>query len=227
MYILGRPGSVAGDIYEPLIQFWKEIQTEPQVVVDDYASQWDSLQRNLPEYFYSVRERFNHSPNPLDLNFLTRTCVNGIVRFNKKGEFNNSFHLSRKGMRPERFAKIVGTWHDVIQGVNFVCQDYQDTLSDARSGDLVYFDPPYANNNMRYTQNLDLKRFFAQLEMLNHKDVKWLFSFDGKRGNTDLSHPVPQDLYRRKLLVPSGRSALGKVLNGPNVQVHETLYLNY
>ena len=227
LYVLGRPRSLAGDIYEPLIQLWKAIQTEPQVVVDDYAYQWNLLQHNLPEYFYSVRERFNDNPNPLDLNFLTRTCVNGIVRFNKKGEFNNSFHLSRKGMRPDRFAKVVRTWHDVIQGVIFVCQDYQDTLSEAKVDDLVYFDPPYANNNMRYTQNLDLKRFFAQLEMLNRKGVKWLLSFDGKRGNTDLSHPVPQDLFRRKLLVPSGRSALGKVLNGPNVQVHETLYLNY
>ena len=45
-----------------------------------------------------------------------RTCVNGIVRFSKKGDFNNSFHLSRKGMLPPRFAKIVRDWSAHIQG---------------------------------------------------------------------------------------------------------------
>ena len=227
LYFAGRAGSVAGDIYEPLIQLWKTIQTAPHSLVDNYAQQWTTLQKDLPEYFYEVRDRFNQEPNPFDLNFLTRTCVNGIVRFNQKGEFNNSFHLSRKGMRPERFEKVVDAWHRVIQGVTFVCQDYEETLSGASGGDLVYLDPPYAGTNMRYTSGLELERFFRQLELLNRRDVKWMLSFDGRRGNTDLSHPVPEHLYKRKLLVPSGNSAIGKVLNGPIEQVHESLYLNY
>ena len=227
LYLIGRPGSVAGDIYDPLIRLWKMIQTDPKSVVDNYARQWAMLQENLPEYFYVVRDRFNQSPNPFDLNFLTRTCVNGIVRFNKKGEFNNSFHLSRKGMMPERFAMVIDAWCPVIQGVTFVCHDYEETLSGAARGDFVYLDPPYAKNNMRYISSLELPRFFRYLDVLNRRDVKWVLSFDGRRGDTDLSHPVPPQLYKRKLLVPSGNSALGKVLNGPIEQVHESLYLNY
>ena len=227
LYLVGRPGSVAGDIYEPLIELWKAVQTDPRSVVDDYTKQWNSLQRDLPDYYYAVRDRFNRNPNPFGLNFLIRTCVNGIIRFNHDGEFNNSFHLSRKGMRPERFAKAVEAWYKVIQGVVFVCQDYEETLSEAEEGDFVYFDPPYAGNNMRYTADLDLARFFRQLEVLNRRNVKWALSFDGRRGDTDLSHPVPQDLYKCKLLIPSGNSAIGKVLNGPIEQVHESLYLNY
>ena len=227
LYLFGRQGSTAGDVYKPLIQLWKAIQTEPQSVIQNYSQQWACLQRDLPEYYYSVRDRFNQSPNPFDLNFLTRTCVNGIIRFNRNGEFNNSFHLSRKGMRPERFAKVVEAWHQVIQGVTFVCQDYEETLSESREGDFVYFDPPYSKTNMRYTMSLDLKRFFRQLEALNQRGVKWILSFDGQRGTTDLSHPVPEHLYNRKLLIPSGNSAIGKVLNGPIEQVYESLYLNY
>lgn len=227
LYLAGRPGSVAGDIYEPLIKLWKAIQTDPQSVVDDYRKQWSLLQRDLPDYYYNVRVRFNRNPNALDLNFLVRTCVNGIIRFNHDGEFNNSFHLSRKGMRPERFAKVVAAWHKVIQGVTFVCQDYQETLAEVEEGDFVYFDPPYAGNNMRYTASLNLERFFRQLEALNQRNVKWALSFDGRRGDTDLSHPVPENLYKRKLLIPSGNSAIGKVLNGPIEQVYESLYLNY
>jgi DNA adenine methylase len=185
------------------------------------------LQKDLPNYYYEVRDRFNRKPNPFDLNFLVRTCVNGIIRFNHDGQFNNSFHLSRKGMQPERFAKVVEAWHEVIKGVTFVCQDYAQTVAEAEEGDFVYFDPPYAGNNMRYTSGLDLDRFFGQLEELNRRNVKWALSFDGRRGSTDLSHPVSKELYKRKFLLPSGNSAVGKVLNGPVEQVHESLYLNY
>ena len=227
LYLRARAGSVAGDIYEPLIALWKLVQTDPHSIVDDYTEQWNALQRDLPGYYYVVRDRFNGDPNPLDLNFLTRTSANGIVRFNRAGEFNNSFHLSRKGMQPERFSRIVGSWHDAIQDVTFVCQDYEQTISEARSGDFVYFDPPYAGNNMRYTQDLDLDRFFGHLEELNRRGVSWALSFDGTRGDVDLSYSVPEDIYKRRSLIPSGNSAVRKVLNGPIEPVHESLYLNY
>ena len=227
LYIAESPGSVASDIYEPLIDLWKTFQTNPQSVVNDYADQWDCLQRNLPGYFYEARERFNLNPNPLDLNFLVRTCVNGIIRFNRRGEFNNSFHLSRRGMMPERFAKVVQSWAPVLRDVTFKCQDYEDTLAEAQEGDFVYLDPPYAGNNARYTSDLDLDRFFTQLQILNRRNIKWGLSFDGRRGNTDLSHPVPEDLYQRKLLITNGNSPVGKVLNGPLELVRESLYLNY
>ncbi len=196
-------------------------------MVRDYERQWGRLQQALPEYFYGVRERFNRDQDPLDLSFLMRTCVNGIVRFNKEGEFNNSFHLSRKGMEPARFEGVVNTWAARLEGVEFFCQDYEATLAEARSSDFVYLDPPYAGNKQRYAQDLDLERFFATLEALNSREVKWAWSFDGRRGERDLSHPVPKELYRRHLFLSSGNSAVGKVLNGPIEKVKESLYLNY
>ena len=227
LYLLGKPGAVAGDIYNPLIELWMLIQSEPNTVIENYSNQWLCLQEESPDYYYNVRDRFNLNPNALDLNFLVRTCVNGIIRFNREGKFNNSFHLSRRGMAPERFAKSVKDWHSVIQGVTFTCQDYEDTLSGAKQGDFVYLDPPYAGNNMRYTSNLDVSRFLNQLEELNKKGVKWGLSFDGWRGTNDFSYPIPRDLYSQKILIPNGNSAIGKVLNGPVEQVRESLYLNY
>ncbi|MYC34086.1 MAG: DNA adenine methylase [Chloroflexi bacterium] len=227
LFLLGNPKAIAGDIYPPLINLWQIVKEEPSELISNYATQWQLLQDNLPEYYYQVRERFNGEPNPFDLNFLTRTCVNGIIRFNNEGKFNNSFHLSRKGMQPDRFAKIVTQWHEAVQNVSFQCSDYADTLSDARDGDFVYLDPPYAGNRMRYTANLDLERFFRYLEDLNKRNVKWALSFDGHRGEGTISQTIPGDLYKRFLLVPSGNSAVGKVLNGPIEAVHESLYLNY
>lgn len=227
LYLAARPGSVAGDLYKPLIELWKVAQTTPEKLVDDYTKQWDRLQKALPEYFYEVRDRYNREQNPLDLSFLMRTCVNGIVRFNDDGRFNNSFHLSRKGMEPRRFAKTVYAWSERLQRVRLVSADYEETLGDAESGDFVYLDPPYAGNKQRYTADLDIERFYSVLEGLNRRSVKWAWSFDGVRGETDLSHPVPKELYRRRLLLASGNSAVGKVLNGPVEHVEESLYLNY
>jgi site-specific DNA-methyltransferase (adenine-specific) len=242
LYVAAVPGSVAADLYEPLIRLWQMIQAEPEKVVEDYERKWMALKKELdgvdvskmkgqgdeiPKYYYAVRKRFNQKKDPLDLNFLMRTCVNGIVRFNDKGDFNNSFHLSRKGMEPHRFENIVKSWHSVIQDVHFVCQDYTSTLEVTEKDDFVYFDPPYAGNRQRYIRDLDLERFFASLAELNTRGVKWALSFDGRRGSKDLSHTVPASLFKRHFLLPSGNSAVNKVLNGPVEQVQESLYLNY
>lgn len=227
LYLAGGPCSRAGDVYSPLIELWKLFQCTPMEVTANYRVQWKNLQKKFPDYYYVVRDRFNHHPNPLDLNFLMRTCVNGIVRFNNQGKFNNSFHLSRRGMEPDRFEEVVAKWNTVIRGVEFLCQDYEATLANAREGDFAYLDPPYAGNRQRYVRNLDIGRFWSILDSLNSRGVKWALSFDGRRGKKDLSHDVPQFLYKRRLMLTSGNSAVHKVLNGPVERVDESLYLNY
>ena len=241
LYLAAGPGAIAGDIYEPLIELWRMLQQRPDEVVKNYEKQWTLLNqeldkiaakrimgvRGLPKYYYSARERFNRDPNPLDLNFLTRTCVNGIIRFNAKGEFNNSFHLSRRGIAPDRFRRVVDLWSAAIQEVVFARQDYRETLSAVRSGDFVYLDPPYAGSRNRYIQNLNLDGLFETLEYLNRKDVKWALSLDGRRGRKDFVRAVPESLYRRRFSLSSGNSPVIKVLNGPVERVHESLYLNY
>lgn len=227
LYAAACPGSIAGDLYEPLVRLWQAVQATPEEVIANYQEQWLLLQQDLPDYFYFVRQRYNLHHDPLDLCFLMRTCVNGIVRFNDKGEFNNSFHLSRKGMMPDSFADVVRRWTRRLRDVTFVCQDYETTVSLAQPTDFIYFDPPYAGNKQRYTADLDIERFYAVIETLNRRGVRWAWSFDGQRGDNDLSHPVPNGLYKRHLMLASGNSAVAKVLNGPVEQVHESLYLNY
>jgi DNA adenine methylase len=227
LYLLGKPGAIGGDLYMPLINFWQIVRDDAESLIADYSKQWDALQTNLPDYYYTVRERFNRDKRPEDLNFLMRTCVNGIVRFSKGGHFNNSFHLSRKGMTPSRFARVVRQWSARLRDVEFRAGDFEQTISDAKEGDFVYFDPPYAGNKARYIGDLDLDRFFAALERLNGRGVKWALSFDGRRGERIYEHEVPNSLYKRKEALPSGYSAVAKVLNGPVQMVTESLYLNY
>lgn len=226
LYHLAGQDSMASDLYAPLIGFWTMARDEPQALVADYAEQWRRLQDDLPGYFYAVRERFNVGKSPTDLNFLMRTCVNGIVRFSKDGEFNNSFHLSRRGMLPGSFEKAVQAWSARIQGVTFVARDYRETLAETKPGDFVYLDPPYAGNHQRYIGGIDETALFTALDDLNRRGVRWALSFDGRRGETVYRAEVPPGLYRRRLALTSGYSAVAKVLNGPVETVSEALYLS-
>lgn len=241
LFLSAVPGSVASDVYGPLIGLWRLVRDTPEIVIKNYKHQWELLQRELdaldlsvlpegeplPRYFYEVRERFNSYSDPLDLNFILRTCVNGIVRFNDNGQFNNSFHLSRRGMTPDRFARAVEAWSPALRGIEINCCDYSETLALARTGDVVYLDPPYANSKNRYAEDLDLEKLFVQLERLNSSGVSWLLSFDGSRGETSLLQPVPRDLYKRHELLSGGLSAVKRVLSGPLEEVRESLYMNF
>lgn len=219
--------AVASDIYAPLIDLWNNVKKSPPDVIRQYTRDWEQLQTRFPDFFYDVRERFNRRPNGIDLLFLSRTCVNGIIRFNAEGKFNNSIHLSRRGMLPSRFSQIVQYWTQIIQNTDFRACDYQDILSFVKEGDFVYFDPPYANSHNRYINDLDIKRFIKFLETLNDRNIKWALSFDGTRGETDLSYEIPRNLYVYKTLLASGNSAVQKVLNSSVEPVQESLYLNY
>ena len=227
MYIVAEAGAVGGDVYDPLIGFWRMVRDRPEALIRDYEAQWIALQANLPDYFYRVRDRFNKDRRPEDLNFLMRTCVNGIVRFSRSGQFNNSFHLSRRGMHPGRFGIIVRDWAEHVRGVEFRSGDYLDTTGDARVGDFVYLDPPYGGSKHRYIENIDTERLFCVLDQLNKRGVKWAVSFDGRRGDTSYEYAIPRELYVRKRNIYGGYSAVGKVLNGPVEIVTESLYLNY
>ncbi len=241
LFLAAHPGALAGDLYEPLIRLWTLVRDDPGAVIHHYQTQWYRLQTELdgvpaaeaagrprfPATYYDVRDRFNTTHDPLDLSFLMRTCVNGIVRFNRAGEFNNSFHVSRRGMRPDRFARVVGAWHDVLAGVEFASQDYEETLAEAGPDDLVYLDPPYAGSRQRYVADLDVERLSGALEALNARGVRWVLSFDGKRGDSDFTAEVPRGLYERHLYLTSGNSAVKRVLGGPVEGVMESLYLSF
>ena len=106
-------------------------------------------------YYYTVRDRFNREGSPFDFLFLSRSCFNGMIRFNKKGGFNVPF--CRK---PERFAvayitKIVNQITRFSELVHFhswtfANQDFEKTISSASESDFIYCDPPYIGRHADY-----------------------------------------------------------------------------
>lgn len=57
------------------------------------------LLRDGQEHYYRVRKRFNANHDPHDLLFLKRSCFNGLMRFNKQGQFNTSLCRKRERFR--------------------------------------------------------------------------------------------------------------------------------
>ena len=227
MYAVNPLKAVCGDVCEPLIGFWKMVQNNPQEVVTYYANEWNRLQKDGFEVYYDIRSRFNESKSPLDLLFLSRTCVNGLIRFNAEGEFNNSFHHTRKGIDPKRFEKIVHDWNERISNVKFICGDYRETTDTATKNDIIYLDPPYENTRGRYYGTIDYDEFYKYLEELNTREIRYVLSFDGIRGDKEYETGIPKDLYVKKFLLASGNSSFKKVMDKSNEQVYEALYLNW
>ena len=112
------------------------------------------------EHYYRVRDRFNDNPTSLDFLFLNRSCFNGVIRFNRKGQFNVPF-----GKKPERFrqayvtkiANQVSYLKAVMEGRDwrFETADWPDSLAQATENDFVYADPPYAGRHTDYYSNWD------------------------------------------------------------------------
>jgi DNA adenine methylase len=219
--------AVCGDIYDPLIKLWILIRDNPQEAIDKYKEDWNNLQRLGYKYFYKTREQFNKKTSPTDLLFLSRTCVNGLIRFNKNGGFNNSLHYTRKGINPIRLEKIILEWHEIIKKYKLLSKDYTETTKNSGKNDFVYMDPPYFNTKGRYSQPLNYEKLLTYLKQLNKKGVKYALSFDGTRDQTSYQVKIPKALYKRHILLRSGNSTFNKVQNKKIEPVHESLYLNY
>jgi DNA adenine methylase len=133
------------------------------------------------EHYYSIRDRFNKEHNPLDFLFLNRSCFNGMIRFNKKNEYNVPF-----GHKPLRFAKAYIT--KIVNQVRyfermlmkndwtFICQPFEKTIAMAGANSFIYCDPPYIGRHVDYYDRWDEKREEALRKCLIASKVKFMLS---------------------------------------------------
>ncbi len=226
-FFFGKKAFV-GDVIPELIFLWESIKTDPDKVINEYRTRWESLKNNGYTEYYSIRDTFNVTRNPMDFLFLSRTCVNGLIRYNKIGEFNNSLHHTRSGIDPERFAPIIKMWSKWIQQVSFLNQDYRLTLKEVTKGDTVFLDPPYVGTKSRYIpQKFDYAIFFDELERLNSTGVNWILTLDGNAGDRYYDSKIPKELYKASIKVNTGKSPFSKVMNNKQDSISESVYFNF
>lgn len=129
----------------------------PEEVRDYLTAEGKKLQAKGADYYYAVRERFNKSGDPLDFIFLNRSCFNGVVRFNNKGEFNVPFCHKPNRFRQGYVTKIVNQIiriRQIVRGKDweFRIGDWRNILENVTENDFVYLDPPYIGRHTDYYQ---------------------------------------------------------------------------
>lgn len=150
--------ALMSDTNPHLVRFYDAIKSGDITggIVREFLSvEGDRLQRSDGAYYYEVRARFNADANPLDFLFLTRACFNGVMRFNRSGYFNVPFCKKPARFSQAYVTKIVNQVDAVSQVVrsghfDFRVSNFRRILDEARSGDLIYCDPPYIARHADY-----------------------------------------------------------------------------
>ncbi len=122
-------------------------------------------------YYREVKARFNREHSPFDFIFLSRAGFNGMMRFNKKGEWNIPFCQKPNRFAPAYISKIcnqVDAAEQIIKNGNweFLNQGFIETINKAKAGDIIYCDPPYYGRYVDYYNGWteeDEERLFVAL----------------------------------------------------------------
>lgn len=151
---------IFGDSNPHIIKFYRSIQSGQitasivRQYLEDENSKLSVAGDAGYDHYRLVRNRFNESFEPLDFLFLSRAGFNGMIRFSQKGKWNIPFCK-----KPNRFAQAYVT--KICNQVDncsklfkrdweFTCQDFETTIKQAQSGDLIYCDPPYIGRYADY-----------------------------------------------------------------------------
>lgn len=167
-----------------LINFYNGIKNKeitPAIVKNHLQVEGKKLLASEGKHYYEVRSRFNEKKNPLDFLFLSRSCFNGMMRFNRKGGYNVPFCK-----KPNRFAqalvtKITNQVKNVAQIIElgdftFKHQDFQATLAEIQETDLVYSDPPYIGRHVDYFDSWSVEEEIALNKGIIDTSAKYVLS---------------------------------------------------
>lgn len=168
---------ILSDVNNSLTDFYKKLQNNISEICFYYENFHNKLREKGQEFYYNIREKYNNEKNGLDLFCLTRTCFNGLIRYNKDGNFNVSFYHNRFGINPMEMKQILLFYYDLINkhDVSFVCQRY--TEYNPKIEDFIYLDPPYFNCKAMYYGNIDFENFLRYLSVIQ---CKWAVSLGTK-----------------------------------------------
>ena len=245
--IIIRGGVYVYDINYKLINVYKHIQTNKSCLfeyVSKYIQEYDSLngviinrkpttleeaKTSKESYYYWIRNKFNSDDiSPIECSalfmFLNKTCFRGMYREGPNG-YNVPYGHYKK--TPTIITKRqLDCISDLIKDVHFIHSDFTNSIRQIKSGDYVYFDPPYAPENIQsfvgYTADgFNLEKhmhLFDEIIKLDEKSVKFIMS----NAKVDLVLKHFNDFIRKDII--ARRSINSK---NPGSVTTEVLIRNY
>lgn len=148
-------------------------------------------------FFMSVREQYNQKnlapvDNTTKFIFLNRTCFNGLYRVNKSGLFNVPFgkYKNPKICDPQTIRRD----SELLQRVEILNGDFEETFNYAKGNTLFYFDPPYRplsdtssfNDYTKESFNDDAQiRLKEYCDRINNAGYSFMLSNSDCKGKTE------------------------------------------
>mgnify|MGYP002468172633 CR=1 FL=1 len=150
--------AILADKNKYIINFYKQIQ---QSKIDAYTVReflqyhGARLEKYGNDYYLKMRTEFNKNGEPLHFLFLNRSGFNGMIRFNKKGEFNIPFCKKNNRFSKAYITKICNQVQNVSKIIKerdweFIHCDWKESFSLATENDYIYLDPPYIGRDTSY-----------------------------------------------------------------------------
>ncbi len=182
----GFERAILGDTNPHVIRFYRGIQegTITPGIVRDYLEREGCLLsragNNGYDHYQLVRDRFNASRDPLDFLFLSRAGFNGMVRFNKNGEWNIPFCKKPDRFRKAYITKIVNQVRDasclIESGWQFLNASFEEVIPLAEKDDIVYCDPPYLGRYVDYYNGWTERDEERLFELLCSTEARFVLS---------------------------------------------------
>ncbi|EHN5988912.1 Dam family site-specific DNA-(adenine-N6)-methyltransferase [Salmonella enterica] len=135
---------IANDACDDLILTYQVMQCEPLALTDKAYAMFQ--EGNNHDYFDKLKARFNKREIMTQLEraaafiYLNRHCYNGLMRYNRLGEFNVGFGKYRQPYFPRAELEAFAA---VARRCTFAVADCNDTVALAGEGDVIFCDPPY------------------------------------------------------------------------------------
>lgn len=193
---------------------------------------------NSSDYYYQIRawdrtselQKRSNIERAARFIYLNKTGFNGLYRVNSKGQFNVSYNKYQKNptIFDEEVLRAVSQYLNQSNAI-ILNGDYYDAIKNAKKGDFVYLDPPYAfeSENKQsftgYTSN-----GFGRDEQERLRDV---FNELTKRNvNVMLSNskvPLIEDLYKEYQETTKTVAAARTINPHGHGRIEEVLIMNY
>lgn len=195
--------ALINDINKALINAYKQICDEPKAFLEEIGKLDSEMWEDGKEYYYSKREHYNDKLMKAEYDvelaalfvFLNKHCFNGLYRVNGKGLFNVPYNNSRRASVDEDVIMEISKF---LKTVKIIDGDFAKACEEAKKGDFVFIDSPYAPLNPTSFESYTKEGF----DIESHKRLADLFDELTARGcycmltnhNTDLIN----ELYGNK-----------------------------
>jgi DNA adenine methylase len=204
--------AVINDINADLTNVYKVVASNPTELISilkDFQNEYHNIDNEVEikrEYYTIKRVLFNTRSTDKVTQaalfiFLNRTCFNGLFRVNKSNGFNVPIGSYKKPMICD--SDNIFAVSEVLQKVEILTGDYQQTLLCAEKPALFYFDPPYKPLSKTSSFNTYSKEEFGDSEQirlrdfcktLNTLDHHWILSNSDVKGK-DMDDNFFDDIY--------------------------------